>query len=413
MGDDPRPIYGDFLASISSALEACGAYRPSSLRGNRKAQPLWWNTQCDAAIARRRSAIKDYLRDQTRLEKAAFHRVDEEVKRFLRSQKSESFRSYCESLSPSTGLGNIWRTVRSMYARRVSGCSGVTNAVDSPEFRAMQDELVQPCREPVDLPRIESSDDTDLMSAPFSPREFSAALASCGVRTAPGLDGVDYRVVRGLPSLSHEFLLALFNRIFRDSLLPKSWRDSMVVFIPKAVSGKFRPISLTPTLCKLYKRLVQRRMEHLAEFGDWILPNQYGFRRGRSSLDCVAAVVCDFLSGFGSGESSYALALDLKGAFNTVLPAELHWQLCDLRLPGRLLNFIEFLTAKRYLSFSLTGPSPRVCGVGVPQGGVLSPILFNLHLRLLNRFLPIDMRAAMYADDLCYSTLGGGTLPGL
>ena len=59
------------------------------------------------------------------------------------------------------------------------------------------------------------------------------------------------------------------------------------------------------------------------EFGDCIPPNQYGFRRGRSSLDCVAAVVCDFLSGFGSGESSYALALDLKGAFNAVLPAEL------------------------------------------------------------------------------------------
>ena len=80
----------------------------------------------------------------------------------------------------------------------------------------------------------------------------------------------------------------------------------------------------------------------MAEFGDWIPLNQYGFRRGRSSLDCVAAVVFDFLSGFGSGESSYALALDLRGAFNAVLPAELFRQLCDLRLPGRLLNSSHF-----------------------------------------------------------------------
>ena len=268
---------------------------------------LCTNPQCDAAIARRRAAIKEYLRDQTRLAKAAFRRVDEEVKRFLRSPKSESFRSYCEALSPPAGLGNIWRTVRSMPSRRVSRCSGVTNAPDSPEFRALQDELVQPWRAPVDLPRIEFFDESDVMNAPFSSREFSAALASCGVHTAPGLDGVEYRVVRGLSSLSHEFLLALFNRMFRDSLFPESWRGSLVVLIPKTGSGKFRPIFLTTTLCKLFERLVQRRVEHLAEFGDWIPPNQYGFRRGRFSLDCVAAVVCDFLSGFGTGESSYAI----------------------------------------------------------------------------------------------------------
>ena len=114
----------------------------------------------------------------------------------------------------------------------------------------------------------------------------------------------------------------------------------------------------------------------------------------------MATVLCDILSGFGSGESSYALALDLKGAFNSVLPTELFRQLCDLRLPGRLLNFISFLTGKRHLFFSSSDPSPRACGVGVPQRGVLSPILFNLHLRLLNRFLPAGVHSAMYADDL-------------
>ena len=138
----------------------------------------------------------------------------------------------------------------------------------------------------------------------------------------------------------------------------------------------------------------------MAEHGDWIPPNQYGFRQGRSSLDCVAAVVCDFLADFGAGQSSFALALDLKGAFNAVLPGELFKQLRVLGLPGRLINFISFLTAKCNLFFSASDTSPRVFGVGVPQGGVLSPILFNLHLRLLNKYLPSDVRAAMYADDL-------------
>ena len=118
-----------------------------------------------------------------------------------------------------------------------------------------------------------------------------------------------------------------------------------------------------------------------------------------TSLDCVTAVVCDFLSSFVSGESSFPLALDLKGAFNAVLSAELFTQLRDLRLPGKLINFISFLTARRNLFFSSTDSNPRVSRVGVPQGGVLSPILFNLHLRLLTEFLPPDVHAAMYADE--------------
>ena len=90
-----------------------------------------------------------------------------------------------------------------MSARRVSGCSGVTNSPNSPEFRAIQDKLVQPWRVTADLPRIEFVDEMDLMNAPFSLREFS-----------------------------------------------------LLVFIPKTGTGKFHPISHTPTLCKLFERLV-------------------------------------------------------------------------------------------------------------------------------------------------------------
>ena len=87
-------------------------------------------------------------------------------------------------------------------------------------------------------------------------------------------------------------------------------------------------------------------------------------------------------------------------ASDSLHPAELFRQLRYLRLLVRLIIFTSFLTAKRNLFISSTDSSPRVCGVGVPQGDILSPILFNLYLRLLNGFLPPDVRVAMYADDL-------------
>ena len=72
----------------------------------------------------------------------------------------------------------------------------------------------------------------------------------------------------------------------------------------------------------------------------------------------------------------------------------------ELDAPGRIINFVNFLTTRRMLHFSHGDTDPILWWVGVPQGGVLSPIVFNIHLKRVNEILPAEVRAAMYADDL-------------
>ena len=170
--------------------------------------------------------------------------------------------------------------------------------------------MVCPSILPVEIPMLSGVDDTDDMNQSFSGREFSAALGSCNVRSAPGLDDVGYGALLGLSDRSKEFLLSLYNRMFSVSRLPPSWGDTLVSFVPKAGTDKFRPISLTSTYCKTFERLIQRRLEFLAESNSWIPRSQFGFKRGRSSMDCVSCVVADILQGFGRPEGTLALALD-------------------------------------------------------------------------------------------------------
>ena len=384
MSCDPAVVYAEFLALTTNLLERCGAYRPSALPGKRKVQPLWWNLDCDDAIARRRDALKRYTACQTREERVRCRKIDGEVKRFLRRQKHLSFVDFCESIDPSMGLTRIWRTVKSLSSRASGGRTDRCIDPDSPAMQALREELVSPDVAPVSVPMLLGVDELEPMNGPFSMLEFSAALETCNVRSAPGLDGIGYGVLRGMSKRAKEFVLSLFNRMF----------------LPKPGSTKFRPISLTSTLCKTFERMVQKRLEFLVEGNRWVPANQFGFRRGRSSMDCVASVVADVLQGFGRAEGTLALALDLKGAFNAVLPGVLLHQLSELEAPGRIINFINFLTTRRMLHFSHEDTSPRLCGVGVPQGGVLSPILFSIHLRRVNEIHPAEVRAAMYADDL-------------
>lgn len=68
-------------------------------------------------------------------------------------------------------------------------------------------------------------------------------------------------------------------------------------------------------------------------------------------------------------------------------------------------DFIGFLTSEKRLYFSKEQQEPDVAGIGVPQGGVLSPFLYSLALRTIKDAFPHEVKIVMYADDiLIYST---------
>ena len=208
------------------------------------------------------------------------------------------------------------------------------------------------------------------------------------------MDSVGYGVLLGLSEQARGFLLPLFIWIVSVSRLPRSWGDTLVTFVPKAGSDKFRPISLTSTLCKTFERLIQKRLKFLAESKSWIPANQFGFRRGHSSMDCIACLVTDILQGFGRAEVTLALTLDFKGAYNAVLPSVLISQLIGLGVSRRIVDFVNCLTKKRMLHFSPSDDTLSLFGVHVLQGGVLPPVLFNLHLSRLNEILPKSLNAS-------------------
>ena len=159
----------------------------------------------------------------------------------------------------------------------------------------------------------------DPLDEPFTRSEFDSALGACRARSAPGLDGMSYEILRKFSDGMYSFMLCLFNCMFRDSSFSSSWRDTYVIFLPKPGGRGHRPISLTSSISKLFERMVHRRFEHRAEHRNWVPNFQFGFRRGRSALDAVAVVTTDISQAFGRGESVAAVSVDIKGAFNSVL----------------------------------------------------------------------------------------------
>lgn len=398
--NQPLEVYKLFIDNIIQSLMDSGTYFPSCIKGLRKSQPLWWDEECDRALVRRRDARKEFIRMQTNLNRIRFNEIDNEVKWFLRNKKKTAYVEFCNKINPSMGMKHIWARVKAFATALQPLRTGITNDPDSEVFLRLQRELVQEDVRPTLLPFLKDFNSDSTINSPFSESEYYNALNSIKKNTLPGLDSITYHILKKLPAKSKQFLLILFNTFFVESTFPETWRDTRVVFLPKPLGKGYRPISLTSNICKLFERIVQKRLEHHVEYVDGIPMNQFGFRRGRSTTDCVSVFVADVTRGFVNREHTFALAVDLKGAFSNILPQPIHNRLIELRVPGRIVNFISFLTTIKHLHFDSEGKDFKDSYIGVPQGGVLSPLLFNLALSRIGEVIPGGVKWLMFADDL-------------
>lgn len=403
----PDLRYKNIMEEILQKLIEHGAFIPGEKKGKRKSQPLWWNPECEKLVAIRREARKKYLDNQTLENLQDYKRINNKVKRDIRELKTKSFDDFCDNLDITSGSSNIWKTVKNMISRSRSGSVNVYTDPNSTVQKDMQNALVREDVEPVIFVPMEVTtlEDGRTANSRFTMTEFKVALDSCNLKSSPGLDGISYKMIKNFPNVIQEEFLDIFNEMFEAGTYPESWRDTLVKFIPKG-GGGHRPISLTSCVTKLFERLIQGRLEYLAETLGWVPDFQFGFRRGRSSLDAVALLVTDIYRAFGERKNLMALALDIKGAFNSIRPGKVIEELITLDAPTRIINFVGFLISARNLYFSTKEEGPRKSGIGVPQGGVLSPFLFSVTLRKIADQLPRNVKIIMYADDVIIYAIG-------
>ena len=94
-------------------------------------------------------------------------------------------------------------------------------------------------------------------------------------------------------------------------------------------------------------------------------------------------------------------ALNMSKAFDTVNTHTLIGKLLQTSTPGTILKFVANYIKRRkaYTSFRNHKSIQRQVKTGVPQGGVLSPTLFNIHTADIST--PTSpVQVMLYADDI-------------
>jgi RNA-directed DNA polymerase len=200
---------------------------------------------------------------------------------------------------------------------------------------------------------------------------------------APGPDGVTVE----------RFARQLDERLDRlhEDLKTGAYRPAAVrrAYIPKPGSDEPRPLGIP----NVADRVVQGALRHVLEpiFERKFLASSYGFRPERGAKDALRAVVRGLRSGV-----TWVVEADFRRCFDTIphagLLAEVRREIGD----GRVLVLLERMLGAGVMESGRTNPTDE----GTPQGGVISPLLANVHLHPLDvACREAGLELVRYADD--------------
>ena len=224
-----------------------------------------------------------------------------------------------------------------------------------------------------------------LIDKVYADRTLSIAWEK--VQSNAGAGGVDGITVGHFAKASETRLLAVKEHLKSGTYQPKPVKRAR---IKKLGSKQTRPLGIPTVTDRVVQQAVRMVLEPIYErrFAE----HSYGFRPERSCHDALRRV-----SGQLADSYTHVVDIDIQGYFDTINQERLISLLKEDVSDGALLTVIERFLKAGVLEDGVWERSED----GVPQGGVISPLLSNLYLDALDHLMEVKGYAmTRYADDM-------------
>jgi len=333
--------------------------------------------------------------------------------------RTNSWLKWCESLNAHTSLHDLWTKLN-----RVSGKH--KKQPSHPQPLQIANDLIQSFQarsSNTQLPRSTLNRTQNLshhrelsihtaialpsdLDVPFTLHEIKKVIQT-SKDTAPGIDKISYSMLNHLGDHALMQITNLFTASLTSGRLPSQWKEANIHPIPKNTTPpSYRPISLLSCLSKTMERAILARLKHKVPHPD---KNIFAYCKGLGTKDNLAAIHSTL-----DGKDGLAVFLDLEKAFELARREVIVHILTSRGISGKILSWTNdyLLHRKARVRFQEHYSVFKVFENGTPQGGILSPFLFNLLIaELLAIQLPPATHLFAYADDLQLIATGASRFP--
>jgi len=384
-----------------------------------RVQSIWWNDTCRSVIRDRNKAYNRWRKFPSVENGITHRRLSAICKRTIKKTKYEAWRKLRQQLSFSTPAKRAWNLVHKMSGKFVPQTFPLTtngqlllDDLSKSELLASHFHRVFTTPDPlrhrndiVDAIISAKTEHSGMLSQPFTFCELEEVMKKLSPDKAEGPDFISNKMILHLNSSTKSTLLSIYNESWRTGLFPTSWKTSMILPFLKGNKdpsdpSSYRGIHLLSCPGKIFESMVCNRLYWFLETNSRLHPNQYGFRKQRSTIDCLLHMTHLISGAFQHKRYAMILFLDLKAAFDSASHLGILYKILKTGITGAPLSWLrDFLTSRSFqVLVGNTKSSLRNSNRGVPQGSVLSPLLFSV---LLNDMpSPPSVDVLMYADDI-------------
>ena len=227
--------------------------------------------------------------------------------------------------------------------------------------------------------------------------------------TQEGPDGIPPWLLSSMAHLLTPPITYLFNCSILHSYIPPQWLISFITPVPKKSFPKqeadFRPISITPVLCRILEKFVVRRYFYPFLTDPKIntpFQDQFAFRPTGSTTAALIALIQRLSDMLNEEPYVRLISLDFSRAFDTVSHSYLAKVLAQLPIPDFIYNWIMALLRNRQHSTKFQGllSDLKKITASIIQGSGMGPTNF---ISVISKLKTQDQRNSLlkYADD-CY-----------